>query len=89
MTEKAEKLIDTFNTKLNTILFLYEQGVNNFEESKDAMKKELETFDKCMELSLRYGLISINEFLSLQNEKPLNIYFKKYEVLVEKHVSSQ
>lgn len=85
MTERAEKLLDTFNTKLNTILFLYEQGVCGFDESKTRMEEEWKNFDKCLYLALCYGLIDANEFLSLTDTTIFNTYFRKVEVLIEKH----
>lgn len=85
MTPKAEQLFNAFNTKLNTELYLYEQGFNTFEESKEGMRKQYNDFDTFLRLSLHYGTITPNEFVILSGMETFDLYIKKITILAEKH----
>lgn len=85
MTPKAEKLLETFNTKLNTKLYLFEQGINTFEESKKGLEEEYRNFDKFLFLSLTYGTITPNEFIVLSSVESFQTYFRKLEILIERY----
>lgn len=89
MTQKAEKLLKNYIEQLNVVLFLYEQGIITIEKAKDELEDELKRFEDCLTTSLHFGLISQNEFHALWKESPSSIYFRKYEILLEKHYSSQ
>lgn len=74
-SQKAMKLEETYNEKVETMLFLYKHGFNTMEKTLKEARTLTNDFNTLLGSALHFNMISMRDFEALWND---NVVEGKY-----------
>lgn len=62
MTKQTQKLFDTYEQRLNTVVYLFENGITDFDKAKNELHDEQKKFEELRFTMFLYHLINESDF---------------------------